>query len=160
MQNTMPLFEEFSIGSVEYFEPTLGRKVVKVPEGEFFITNRDDYIVDTQAESSVVITMHDPRSGITAVGNFEADDRRELNEMLDHISNASGKDLGGFKTKLFGASATTNSKKSAVKLLEMVQGIIDENNLNVITSDIGENFTRRIHVFTDRGNVMLKRTSN
>jgi chemotaxis protein CheD len=148
----------------------------KILPGEFYVSSQGE-MISTVLGSCVSACIRDPIMGVGGMNHFMLPATKEnlmeisklndaarygnfaMEEMINVILKAGGK-KENLEVKLFGGGkvlAGMNTLDIGSKNISFVRGYVTLENLNVISSDLGDVYPRKVLYFSETGKVKMKK---
>lgn len=155
-------------------ETTPKIKLVTIFIGEYYVS-REPIVISTLLGSCVAACLYEPDKkiggmnhiqmpGKADLANFNASARYSINamELLINGMMKLGADREKIIAKIFGGANVIPgiSKEKAIgpEIASFVKQFLREENIKVVSSDLGGTHTRKIFLYTATGKVLLKRS--
>jgi chemotaxis protein CheD len=147
-------------------------KVTTLYSGDYYVTGQPGEMIVTILGSCVAACMHDPVARVGGMNHFllpeaapsvDTSDPQESTRYgafaMEQLINGILK-LGGVKKRLEvkvfgGANVTSSSAMIGSKNVAFVKEFLRKEGLSIDSSDLGEDYPRRLRYYPDTGKVML-----
>lgn len=154
-----------------------GKSIKIIHPGEFYVSSNDE-IIGTLLGSCVSVCLIDLKNGISGMNHFMLPGRitstnifadrsarygvTAINELIKSLEKA-GARRNNFIAKVFGGGHVLESevKESTIPSdnIRLAMVMLEMDDIPVMASDVGENFTRKLLLDVKTGKVFLKKTT-
>ena len=151
-----------------FFDPKYERYVIRVLPGEYAVTAKKDHMLVTTLGSCVAACIRDPLTGVGGMNHFllpqsseftQAGDKgtRYGNHAMELLINdmlKMGCSRSRFEIKVFGGGHIGNTQISVgQENVEFILKYIKDEEMNLLSKDLGGTQARKIHYFPETGRV-------
>lgn len=176
-ENTPPVMNPLDDGVRSYFTSphsytAAGGVVTNVRSGEYHVTDGGREMMVTVLGSCVAVCVHDPVTKISGMNHFllpgdiftQASPKYGIFAMEYMINEVLKR--GGLKTRLqvkvFGGAKVLPNSSIDVgdKNIQFIKSYIQDEELQLVSSDLGADYARRIHFCGDTGKVMMRKVES
>lgn len=178
-ENLPPCFSGFE-GINRYWDNVHQRFAAKILPGEYYVTAQDE-IITTVLGSCVSACIRDRQSGVGGMNHFMLPTRNALHDQWDnsdvvglaarygnfameHLINEIIKNGGkrrNLEVKVFGGGAVLNNMTDiGKKNIEFVMHYLYDENLAIVSQDVGDSFPRKVVYHPLSGKVKIKKLRN
>lgn len=160
--------QDYFSGQNHFYDKNSNMNVIKIISGDFYVSEKPNDVLITILGSCISACVRDPITKIGGMNHFllPGDNSNECTrfgafamEMLinEILKNGGRKDR--LELKLFGGAnvITTSTTKIGDKNIEFIREYTKNENLTVLTEDLGGTAPRRIHYYPNTGRVMMKK---
>lgn len=155
-----------------YYDRRQEIDVVKLLSGDYYITNQPNQMIQTVLGSCVAACLRDPVAKVAGMNHFllpssmsgAGDDRGQgarfgafaMEQLINGMMKLGAK-RERIEVKVFGGSdMTQTSTLIGTKNVLFIREFLKNEELKIVSEDLGGNYPRRVHFFTDTGKVMLR----
>lgn len=162
-----------------FYDKNRGEHVIKVNQGNCYVTDREDEVLATVLGSCVAACIRDPLIGVGGMNHFmlpatQATDLASWNAIvspelrygnfaMEQLINAilkKGGDRRRLEIKVFGGGNVLNTtKKVGHNNADFVEKYLADEELEITAKDLRGDFPRRIRYYPLTGKVQLQRMS-
>jgi len=145
--------------------------------GEFFASNEDE-LIGTLLGSCVALCLHDGKNGVAGMNHFMLPGRisssdifsdrsarygiTAVNKLLAAVQNF-GAVKANLTAKIFGGGHVLdfmgNSGSIPMDNIRVARVMMEMEDIEIVTSDVGDNFTRKLMMDVRSGKVYLKKST-
>jgi chemotaxis protein CheD len=145
--------------------------------GEFYVSDEDE-IIGTLLGSCIAVCLHDKHNNVSGMNHFMLPGRISVRDIFADKSAKYGitainsliekmKKIGGvkknFEAKIFGGGHVMRTNDDSVTIpsdnIKLARVMMEIEDIPIIQSDVGENFTRKLLMEVLSGKVFLKKTT-
>ena len=154
-----------------------GKEIKIIHPGEYYVTNRDE-MIGTLLGSCIAVCIADLKSGVAGMNHFMLPGRitendiladktarygiTAINLLIDDLE-VKGAIKKNFIAKIFGGGHVlgTDAGINAIPSdnIRLAKIMMEIEDIPIVSSDVGNNFTRKVLMDTKSGKVYLKKTT-
>lgn len=154
------------------FDPALGRPVVKLFSGDWYVSTNPEEMLVTILGSCVAACLRDPYARVGGMNHFllpSTDQSQDITSnatrygtyametLINDILKAGGR-KDRLEAKVFGGgNVTNNSAKIGSKNAAFIRAFLKDEKIPVLAEDLEGNLPRRVHYTPGDGKVMMRR---